>query len=81
MFRQQEQISSLSIFQEISLDNKQSAQAFDTLLQASQVKITYLLQLKETLEGVVKGNAAPIISNELAICSQKCCAVCRCHKT
>ena len=74
-------IFTLSIFQEISLENKQSAQAFDTLLQASQVKITYLLQLKETLEGVVKGNAAPIISNELAICSQKCCAVCRCHKT
>lgn len=31
MSRQQEQISSLSIFQEISLDNKQSAQAFETL--------------------------------------------------
>ena len=43
-------IFTLSIFQEICLENKQSAQAFDTLLQASQVKITYLLQLKETLE-------------------------------
>ena len=51
MSRQQEQISSLSIFQEISLENKQSAQAFDTPLQASQVKITYLLQLRETLGG------------------------------